>query len=50
MIYTFENSKANEDNNLRSNLQSSANALATFQYLLQRILACASPERNRPHL
>ncbi|GIY78631.1 hypothetical protein CDAR_393701 [Caerostris darwini] len=50
MINTYENSKANEDNNLGSNLQSSADVLAIFQSLLRKTMTCASPERDQPHL
>lgn len=46
----YENIKANEDFNRRSHLQSSANVLTTFQFHLQKILACANSERDCFHL
>lgn len=43
MINTYK-IKANEDSCVSSNLQTSANILATFQSHLRKIKACASPE------
>lgn len=50
MINRHENIKANEGRNLRSNLQSSANGLATFQSFLSKSVASTNPERDRTHL
>ncbi|GFW47672.1 hypothetical protein TNCV_2828641 [Trichonephila clavipes] len=42
--------KANENSNLRLNLQWSVNVSATFQSLLRRTVAYTSPERDRSRL
>ncbi|GBO18271.1 hypothetical protein AVEN_109576-1 [Araneus ventricosus] len=45
MINTYENCKANEDSNLRSNLQSSANVLVTFNPFCEE-LWCARVQKE----